>query len=135
MAERGVEFGATTGRPRRCGWLDLVALKRAVQVNGVTGLCVTKLDVLDTFKTIKLCTSYGDDSFPGAAHEWEAVKPVYQSFAGWQTSTRGMTDITTLPAAAKDIIDFIEDFTGAPVHMISTGPDRCENILLIDPMS
>ncbi|TDR23794.1 adenylosuccinate synthase [Marinicella litoralis] len=135
LAKRGVEFGATTGRPRRCGWLDLVALKRAVQVNGVTGLCVTKLDVLDTFKTIKLCTSYGDDSFPGSAHEWELVEPVYQSFSGWQSSTRGMTDINKLPAEAKAIIDFIEDFTGAPVHIISTGPDRCENILLVDPMS
>lgn len=135
LAKRGVEFGATTGRARRCGWLDLVALKRAVQVNGVTGLCVTKLDVLDTFKTIKLCTSYGDDSFPGSANEWASVQPEYQSFAGWQSSTRGMTDAETLPAAAKGIIDFIEDFTGAPVHMISTGPDRCENILLVDPMS
>lgn len=135
LAERGVEFGATTGRPRRCGWLDLVALKRAVQVNGVTGLCVTKLDVLDTFETIKLCTSYGDDAFPGSAHEWANVKPVYQSFAGWKSSTRGMTEKNDLPAEAKTIIDFIESFTGAPVHMISTGPDRCENILLVDPMS
>ncbi len=135
LAKRGVEFGATTGRARRCGWLDLVALKRAVQVNGVTGLCVTKLDVLDTFKTIKLCTSYGDDSFPGSAHEWESVEPVYQSFEGWQSSTRGMTELHKLPTQAKTIIDFIESFTGAPVHIISTGPDRCENILLVDPMS
>ncbi len=134
LAKRGVEFGATTGRPRRCGWLDLVALKRAVQVNGVTGLCVTKLDVLDTFKTIKLCTSYGDESFPGSAHEWAAVKPEYKSFAGWQSSTRGMTDAEQLPAAAKAVIEYIEAFTGAPVHIISTGPDRCENILLVDPM-
>lgn len=135
LAKRGVEFGATTGRARRCGWLDLVALKRAVQVNGVTGLCVTKLDVLDTFENIKLCTSYGDDSFPGSAHEWDAVNPVYQTFKGWQSSTRGMTDITKLPTEAKSIIDFIEGFTGAPVHIISTGPDRCENILLVDPMN
>ena len=135
LAKRGVEFGATTGRPRRCGWLDLVALKRAVQVNGVTGLCVTKLDVLDTFKTIKVCTSYGDDSFPGSAHDWESVKPVYQAFEGWQSSTRGMTQVETLPPAAKAFIDFIEEFTGAPVHIISTGPDRCENILVVNPMS
>jgi adenylosuccinate synthase len=134
LAKRGVEFGATTGRPRRCGWLDLVALKRAVQVNGVTGLCVTKLDVLDTFKTIKLCTSYGDHAFPGSAHEWESVTPEYQSFSGWQSSTRGMTELNDLPAEARKLIDFIEQFTGAPVHMISTGPDRCENILLVDPM-
>jgi len=135
LAERGVEFGATTGRARRCGWLDLVALKRAVQVNGVTGLCVTKLDVLDTFATIKMCTSYGEGvSFPESAHEWAAVKPIYESFDGWQSSTRGMTELADLPAAAKKLIDYIEDFTGAPVHIISTGPDRCENILLEDPM-
>jgi adenylosuccinate synthase len=135
LAKRGVEFGATTGRPRRCGWLDLVALKRAVQVNGVTGLCVTKLDVLDSFKTIKVCTSYGDDSFPGSAHEWSQVKPVYKSFDGWQSSTRGMTEIDKLPAAAQALIDYIESFTGAPVHIISTGPDRCENILIENPMA
>ncbi len=133
LAKRGVEFGATTGRPRRCGWLDLVALKRAVQVNGVTGLCVTKLDVLDTFKTIKVCTSYGGD-FPGSAHEWEQVNPVYQSFEGWQSSTRGVTNLNDLPAQAKSFVDFIEEFTGAPVHIISTGPDRCENILIENPM-
>lgn len=135
LAERGVEFGATTGRPRRCGWLDLVALKRAVQVNGVTGLCVTKLDVLDTFKSIKLCTSYGDKSFPGSSNEWEKVNPVYKNFTGWESSTRGMTEMNTLPAEAKALIEYIADFTGAPVHMISTGPDRSENILLVDPMA
>ena len=135
LAKRGVEFGATTGRPRRCGWLDLVALKRAVQVNGVTGLCVTKLDVLDTFETIKVCTSYGDEAFPGSAHDWEQVKPVYQSFAGWQSSTKGMTDAADLPAEAKAFIAYIEQFTGAPVHIISTGPDRNENILLTNPMA
>ncbi len=135
LAKRGVEFGATTGRPRRCGWLDLVALKRAVQINGVTGLCVTKLDVLDSFNTIKLCTSYGDNGFPGSSTEWENVNPVYESFAGWESSTRGMTDFDSLPAEAKTLINYISEFTGAPVHMISTGPDRSENILLVDPMS
>ncbi len=135
LAKRGVEFGATTGRPRRCGWLDLVALKRAVQVNGVSGLCVTKIDVLDSFKTIKLCTSYGDQSFPGSIKEWTNVTPEYKSFAGWQSSTRGMTEFNQLPQAAKVLVDYIAEFTGAPIHMISTGPDRCENILLVDPMT
>jgi adenylosuccinate synthase len=135
LAKRGVEFGATTGRPRRCGWLDLVALKRAVQVNGVTGLCMTKLDVLDTFKTIKVCTSYGDVSFPDSADEWEKVHPVYQSFEGWQSSTRGVTDASELPSQAKQFIAFVEEFTGAPVHIVSTGPDRCENILIKNPMA
>jgi adenylosuccinate synthase len=135
LAKRGVEFGATTGRPRRCGWLDLVALKRAVQVNGVTGLCVTKLDVLDTFKTIKACVSYGDSSFPGSAAEWERVKPQYQAFTGWNQSTRGVTVQSDLPAEAQKFLAFIVEFTGAPVHIISTGPDRCENILIKNPMN
>ena len=135
LAKRGVEFGATTGRPRRCGWLDLVALKRAVQVNGVTGLCVTKLDVLDTFKTIKACVSYGDSSFPGSAAEWEHVKPQYQAFTGWNQSTRGVTVESDLPAEAQKFLAFIVEFTGAPVHIISTGPDRCENILIKNPMN
>ncbi|MCB1582156.1 MAG: adenylosuccinate synthase [Xanthomonadales bacterium] len=135
LAKRGVEFGATTGRPRRCGWLDLVALKRAVQVNGVTGLCVTKLDVLDTFATIKACTSYGDEAFPGSAQDWAQVNPIYQSFEGWQSSTRGLTNLNDLPIQAKTFVEYIETFTGAPVHIISTGPDRCENILIKNPMA
>lgn len=134
LAKRGVEFGATTGRPRRCGWLDLVALKRAVQINSVTGLCVTKLDVLDTFKIIKLCTSYGSGSFPGSVDEWEKVTPEYQPFTGWESSTRGMTEFDALPNEAKALVDFIAQFTGVPVHMISTGPDRCENIFLKYPI-
>ena len=134
LAKRGVEFGATTGRPRRCGWLDLVALKRAVEVNGVTGLCVTKLDVLDTFKTIKACVSYGDDSFPGCAHEWQNIEPQYRSFTGWNSSTRGVTQQQDLPTEAQAFLDYIAEFTGAPIHMVSTGPDRSENILIENPM-
>jgi len=134
LAERGVEFGATTGRPRRCGWLDLVALKRAVQVNGVTGLCITKLDVLDTFKTIKACISYGDSSFPESASNWANVVPEYKCFSGWNCSTRGITNQQELPAEASAFLDYITEFTGAPIHIISTGPDRCENILINNPM-
>ena len=135
LAERGVEFGATTGRPRRCGWLDLVALKRSVQVNGVTGLCMTKLDVLDAFAEIKVCVDYGDAAFPVSAAQWEAVQPSYQSFAGWQSSTRGLTDLNALPEQARAFIEFVEQYTGVPVHIISTGPDRQENILVKHPMS
>lgn len=134
LAKRGVEFGATTGRARRCGWLDLVALKRAVQVNGVTGLCVTKLDVLDTFETIKVCTSYGQEAFPSAACDYDKVQTEYQSLPGWQSSTRGITEAGALPDQAKALLKVIEDFTGAPVHMVSTGPDRCENIIIENPM-
>ncbi|MFK8012350.1 MAG: adenylosuccinate synthase [Marinicellaceae bacterium] len=138
MAKNGVEFGATTGRPRRCGWLDLVALKRAIQMNGVSGICVTKLDVLDTFESIKVCTAYKVDgketnTFPASAESWEKIEPVYQSMSGWMSETRGMTDINNLPKQAQGLIDVIEDYTGKPVHMISTGPDRNESIIIYNP--
>ena len=138
LAKNGVEFGATTGRPRRCGWLDLVALKRAIQINGVTGICVTKLDVLDTFENIKVCTAYKVDNqethaFPASAESWGKIKPVYQSMPGWMSKTRGMTDKNNLPPQAQALIDVIEDYTGKPVHMISTGPDRNENIIIHNP--
>ena len=138
LAKNGVEFGATTGRPRRCGWLDLVALKRAIQINGITGICVTKLDVLDTFEIIKVCTAYKVDnketnSFPASDESWEKVEPVYQSLSGWMSETRGMTDKNNLPPQAQALIDVIENFTGKPVHMISTGPDRNENIIIKNP--
>ena len=138
LAKNGVEFGATTGRPRRCGWLDLVALKRAIQMNGVTGICVTKLDVLDTFEQIKVCTAYkvGDkefNNFPASAEAWENIEPVYETLEGWMSLTKGMTDSTSLPPQAQVLIDKIESYTGSPVHMISTGPDRNENIILHNP--
>jgi adenylosuccinate synthase len=138
LAKNGVEFGATTGRPRRCGWLDLVALKRAIQMNGVTGICVTKLDVLDTFETIKVCTAYqidneNTDNFPSSAESLEKIQPVYESLKGWMSETRGMTNANDLPSQAQALIDKIEEFTGSPVHMISTGPDRNENIIIHNP--
>lgn len=140
LAKNGVEFGATTGRPRRCGWLDLVALKRAIQMNGVTGICVTKLDVLDTFETIKVCTGYkvGNEDFkdfPASAKDWENIQPIYESLDGWVSETRGMTSANDLPVQAKALIDKIESYTGSPVHMISTGPDRNENIIIQNPFS
>ena len=138
LAKNGVEFGATTGRPRRCGWLDLVALKRAIQMNGVTGICVTKLDCLDTFENIKVCTGYkvGNEvfeDFPASARDWEDIFPIYESLEGWMSQTRGMTDANDLPVQAKVLIDKIESYTGSPVHMISTGPDRNENIIIQNP--
>ncbi len=140
LAERGVEFGATTGRPRRCGWLDLVALKRAVRINGVTGLCITKLDVLDAFEDIKLCIEYVDDAgqpmaFPMSTSAWKAVKPRYISLPGWKTQTRGITHWHDLPENAKTFIHTIEKYTGSPAHIISTGPDRTENIIRHNPFS
>mgnify|MGYP001170603414 CR=1 FL=1 len=116
LAKRGNEFGATTGRPRRCGWLDLVALKKAVFTNSVTDLCITKLDVLDETKTIKACVEYDND------------KPVFKEFDGWLSSTEGITEYSKLPQKAKEYIEFIEDFTECCASIISTGPSRDQTI-------
>ena len=134
LASRGHEFGATTGRPRRCGWLDAVALRRMVKLNGVSGFCVTKLDVLDGFETLKICTAYrlGDKVLtapPLDAASWADLEPVYESFPGWEQSSRGATRLDQLPENAKRYLDAMESLCGAPVHMISTGPERNENII------
>ncbi len=134
MAERGVEFGATTGRPRRCGWLDAVALKRMVRINGVTGLCITKLDVLDAFDRVRICVDYdGVDGFPVGAEEWERATPVYEDMPGWDGSTQGLTEQDKLPAEARAYLDRLEELIEAPVHMLSTGPERDANVILRHP--
>ncbi len=117
LAEKGNEFGATTGRPRRCGWLDLVALKKAIFTNSVTDLCITKLDVLDEMETINVCIESKND------------KPVYKKFPGWLSSTEGTTVYSELPDNAKKYIEFIEDFTGCKATIVSTGPSRDQTIL------
>lgn len=134
LGERGAEFGATTGRPRRCGWLDAVALRRMVQLNGVTGLCVTKLDVLDGFETLKICTAYELDGEiledpPLDVTDWGRLKPVYESHPGWSESVRDIRNVEDLPANARSYLDRMEELTGAPIHIISTGPERSENIV------
>jgi adenylosuccinate synthase len=134
MGQRGAEFGATTGRARRCGWLDAVALRRMIELNGVTGLCVTKLDVLDGLEELKICTAYrldGEilDSIPIDSDRWSDVEPLYESFAGWQLPTAGTTEFSQLPQAARNYIEAMERLTGAPAHIISTGPERNENII------
>ena len=139
IAQRGDEFGATTGRPRRCGWLDAVSLRRAALTNGVTGFCVTKLDVLDGVETIKVATAYrlnGEilDVPPQSSEDWDKLEVEYESFPGWQQSTRGVTQFAQLPANAQAYIESIASLCGAPVHMISTGPDRNENIILQHPL-
>ncbi len=134
LAKNGVEFGATTGRPRRCGWLDLVALKRAVQINGVTGLCITKLDVLDSFAQIQVCTAYSNGVYPSTHSEWAAAQPIYQTLAGWQSSTRGITRLQDLPQTARDFIALIRDHVGVPIDIVSTGPEREENVVLNNPL-
>jgi adenylosuccinate synthase len=131
LRNRGNEYGSTTGRPRRCGWLDLVALKHAVDINSLDGLILTKLDVLDTFEEIKVCVGYEYqgrymEHFPASLSVLEKVKPVYKTFKGWLKDTKGAKRPEELPERAKDYINFIEKYTGVPVIMLSTGPERDE---------
>lgn len=138
LATRGCEVGATTGRDRRCGWFDAVALNRAVAVNSISGLCVTKLDVLDGLDSIKICTGYqyqGElhHQLPVTAITLDECVPVYEEIAGWQESTAGMTELSQLPRNAKIYIERLESLLDIPVDMISTGPDRNANIILRHP--
>jgi len=138
LATRGNEFGATTGRPRRCGWFDAAALKRSIQINGVSGLCVTKLDVLDGVEELKLCTGYRldgkfSDILPVGAEEIARCEPVYETMPGWSESTVGLKALGALPASARRYLSRIEELCGVPVDIISTGPDREETILLRHP--
>jgi len=135
LAKQGHEFGATTGRARRCGWFDAVALRHAVQVNSVSGLCLTKLDVLDGLEQVKICVAYkdadgNDASAPVDAEDYEALHPVYEQMPGWSESTVGAQSIDELPVAAKNYIKRLEDLVGAPIDIISTGPDRSQTIVL-----
>ena len=118
LSERGHEYGATTGRERRCGWLDLVALKRSIITNGFTGICLTKIDVLDTFKEIKVCVDYNNK------------KPIYETYQGWEQSIAGVNKYEDLPENTKKYIKGIEDFLGVPIDIISNGPGREENIII-----
>ena len=137
----GHEFGATTGRERRCGWFDAVAMHRAIQVNSISGFCLTKLDVLDGLKTLKICTGYKTQSGeiitvpPTAAEGYEKIVPVYEELPGWTETTVGVTSRTDLPANAIAYIKRIEEITGVPVDIISTGPDRNETIILVNPFT
>jgi len=138
LASRGAEFGATTGRPRRCGWLDAVALRRMVGLNGVSGLCVTKLDVLDGSDEVRMCTAYRLDGVeidapPLDVRDWARLEPVYETFPGWQESSRGATRMEDLPANARSYLAAMEERCGAPIHIVSTGPDRNENIVIRFP--
>ena len=140
LGEKGHEFGATTGRQRRCGWLDMVALRRSLDINSVTGMCITKLDVLDGLETLKLAVSYtlnGEqlDEPPAGADLIEQCEPVYIEMPGWSESTVGVKNHADLPVAAKDYLKKIEELTGTPIAIISTGPDRAETIVLEHPFS
>ncbi len=135
LAEQGQEFGATTGRPRRCGWFDSVLVRRAQQQNNFSGLCITKLDVLDKMEEIQICTGYrthGEllDNLPSSAKRLSECEAVYETMAGWREPTRGITKYSELPSKAKDYIEKISELTEVPVHLISTGPDRKDTIIL-----
>ncbi len=134
----GQERGTVTGRARRCGWLDIAALRRAMIINGISGQCVTKLDVLDGLPEILVCTGYelegrSVEILPLDADEIAACRPVYQRLPGWTQSTAGVTEWTQLPANARRYLEFVQDAVGVPVDMVSTGPDREHTIVLRHP--
>ena len=143
LRKKGNEFGSVTGRPRRCGWFDVPALKRSIQINGISGLCVTKLDVLDGLPVVKLAISYrtdgGDgvgttcDLLPPGADGAAACIPVYEEMPGWTESTAGISDFAKLPINAQNYLRRMEQACGAKIALVSTGPDRDETIVLSHP--
>jgi adenylosuccinate synthase len=138
LAEVGAEFGATTGRPRRCGWFDAVALKRSIVNSSVSGLCVTKLDVLDELETIQIAVGYQIDGepisgLPVVVDRFAECEPIYEEHPGWQASTVGITEFGDLPANAQKYLQRIEELAGVPVDIISTGPDREQTIIKQHP--
>ena len=138
LAEKGHEFGATTGRARRCGWFDAVALKQSVRINSISGICLTKLDVLDGLETVKVCVGYktpNGEIFrpPIGCDSYKDIEPVYEELPGWSESTVGLTSVDQLPENAKAYIRFLEEQIEAPIDVISTGPDRIETITLRHP--
>jgi adenylosuccinate synthase len=138
LGSKGHEFGATTGRKRRCGWLDVVALRRSLDINSVSGMCITKLDVLDGMEKVKICVAYnlnGQEltSPPCGADRFELCQPVYIEMPGWQESIVGLTRYDELPRAAKNYLEKVEALCGTPIDIISTGPDRNETIIRRHP--
>ena len=141
LATRGNEFGAVTGRPRRCGWFDAVLLRRSIELNSLTGLCMTKLDVLDELDLIRIAVAYKDSDGkllsrpPQAAEDFIGLEPIYEDLPGWKTSTADVTSVDQLPANALAYIKRIEDLLDIPVDMLSTGPERDSTIILRDPFA
>ncbi|TCK19048.1 adenylosuccinate synthetase [Thiogranum longum] len=138
LGEKGHEFGATTGRQRRCGWLDVVSLRRSLDVNSVTGICITKLDVLDGMETVKICVAYKLDGKeitipPVGADLMEKCEPVLIEMPGWKDSTVGTKSLDQLPQPARDYLDKVESLCGVPIDIISTGPDREETLIKRHP--
>lgn len=140
LARRGDEFGATTGRPRRCGWFDAVGLRWARQINSISGLCVTKLDVLDGLDEIRICVGYDTPSgrlqtLPTGAEAMEEVTPIYEDLPGWSESTVGIRTWNGLPPNARAYLDRIAEIAETPVDIVSTGPDRADTIVLRHPFA
>ena len=140
LAKQGHEFGATTGRARRCGWFDAVALRQSVRINSVTGLCLTKLDVLDGLETVKVCVDYKNPagesiSAPFDCEDYDQITPVYEELPGWTESTIGVKSLDELPANARAYIERLEALLNVPIDIVSTGPDRVETIVLRHPFA
>jgi adenylosuccinate synthase len=140
LGKKGHEFGATTGRQRRCGWLDIVSLNRSLKINSVTGICITKLDVLDELESIKIAVSYNLNGQrvttpPVGSDRFEECQPEFIEMPGWQSSTVGIKSYDELPQAAKEYLAKIEELTGVPIDIISTGPDRTETIVVRHPFA
>ncbi len=140
LAAKGHEFGATTGRARRCGWFDAVALRQSVLINSISGLCLTKLDVLDGLESVLVCTGYKNAAgefipAPIDCDDYSTLQPVYEELPGWSESTLGAKTLEQLPANARDYIDRIQELVGVPIDIISTGPDRVETIVLRHPFA
>jgi adenylosuccinate synthase len=135
LAEKGHEFGTTTGRARRCGWFDAVLVKHSIRINSINAICLTKLDVLDGLDVVKVCVGYEDEQgnkveWPDSSEAFENVKPVYEELPGWTESTFGAKSLADLPQNARDYITYIEKAIGARIDIVSTGPDRVETIVL-----
>ncbi len=141
IADRGQEFGAVTGRPRRCGWFDAVLLKHSIELNSITGLCMTKLDVLDGIETLRIAVAYKDKRGntitrpPLAAVDFEDLVPIYEEMPGWTENTANVTEMKQLPTNALAYLKRIEELLGIPIDMLSTGPERDSTIILQDPFS
>jgi adenylosuccinate synthase len=138
LREAGAEYGATTGRPRRCGWLDLGAIRLAVRLNGLAGLAITKLDVLRGLKKVRVCVGYRLDGaeldeMPVDTEDLRRAEPIYEDLEGWERDTRQVRDFDDLPAAARKYVRRIEDLAGIPASLISVGPGRAETIVLKNP--
>lgn len=138
LAEKGHEVGTTTGRARRTGWFDAVALRQAVNINSISGLCITKLDVLDGLETVKMCVGYknaeGEEvGVPADCEDFSKLEPIYEEMPGWSEQTYGVQNWDDLPQAARNYVKRLEELTGAPVDIVSTGPDRVETIVLKHP--